>query len=337
MHSQVLDLGRVAAEALPTEPPAAAAGQEPAPKVAVLVPCFNEALTVGSVVAGFRQQLPAAEIYIYDNNSTDDTAAVARAAGAIVRAENRQGKGHVVRRMFADIEADCYILVDGDDTYDASVAARLAALVLEDGYDFVNVARDSTVAAAYRRGHKLGNRVLTEMVRTFFGRQSRDMLSGYKALSRRFVKSFPAVSGGFETETELTVHALEMRMPITEITAPYRERPAGSASKLRTFRDGLRIVMLISRLIKDQRPLPFFGVIGILLGLVGLWLGLPVVLTFFKTGLVPRLPTAVLSTGLIVLGWLSIFAGIILDVVTKGRQELKRLAYLSIPRCGVKR
>jgi len=301
------------------------------PEVAVVIPCFNEVLTVGSVVTAFRRALPNATIYVYDNNSSDGTAAAATAAGAIVRAERRQGKGHVVRRMFADIDADCYILVDGDDTYDSSVANELADLVIAQSYDFVNVSRASVMAAAFKPGHRLGNRILTEIIRTFFGRYTTDMLSGYKALSRRFVKSFPAVSSGFEIETELTVHALEMRMPMTEITASYRERPAGSASKLRTYRDGIRILVLISRLIKNERPLPFFGTIGALLGLLGLLLGLPVVLTFLETGLVPRLPTAVLSMGLVVLGWLCIFTGIILDAVTKGRQELKRLTYLSIP------
>ena len=205
-------------------------------------------------------------------------------------------------------------------------------MVIRQGYDFVNVARSSTAVEAYRRGHRLGNRVLTEMVRSFFGRDTSDMLSGYKALSRRFVKSFPAMSGGFETETELTVHALEMRMPMAEIFAPYRERPAGSVSKLRTYQDGARILMLISRLIKDERPFKFFGLLGLAIGALGILLGLPVVFTFFETGLVPRLPTAVLSVGLVLIAWLSIFTGVILDVVTKARQELKRLTYLSIER-----
>ena len=301
------------------------------PTVVVLVPCYNEALTIGSVVDGFRAALPLASIHVYDNNSIDGTVAIAREAGAIVHLEQRQGKGHVVRRMFADIEADCYLLVDGDDTYDPGVAEQAAELVLGQGYDFVNISRVSAVAEAYRRGHRLGNRMLTDMVRLFFGRQSTDMLSGYKALSRRFVKSFPAMSGGFETETELTVHALEMRMPMAELAAPYKERPAGSTSKLRTYRDGFRILMLIARLIKDERPLQFFGSVGLLLGAAGLLLGIPVVLEFLHSGLVPRLPTAVLSVGLVVLAWLSIFAGLILDVVTKARHEVKRLAYLSIP------
>ena len=300
--------------------------------IAILVPCYNEASTIGLVIDAFNRSIPEAIVYVYDNNSTDGTAERAEAAGAIVKIERRQGKGHVVRRMFADIEADCYILVDGDHTYDATVAARLSTLVTHEGYDFVNVARTSTADNAYRPGHKLGNKVLTGMVRSFFGRETSDMLSGYKALSRRFVKSFPAMSGGFETETELTVHALEMRMPMAEFSAPYRERPEGSTSKLRTYRDGTRILLLISRLVKDERPLQFFGSLGIILCLCGVLIGAPIVLTFIETGLVPRLPTAVLSVGLVVLGWLSIFSGIILDVVTKARHEFKRLMYLSTDR-----
>ncbi len=320
---------------LPADPTASPVSIETEPRVAVLVPCFNESLTVGRVIEGFRKALPDAKIHVYDNNSTDDTIGRATSAGAIVKLERRQGKGHVIRRMFADIEADCYILVDGDDTYDPSVAPKVISFIAQEGFDFVNVARVSTSTEAYRRGHRFGNLVLTQMVRSSFGRESSDMLSGYKGMSRRFVKSFPAMSGGFETETELTVHALEMRMPMTEIAAPYRERPSGSTSKLRTYRDGARIVMLISRLVKDERPLQFFGFLGLAVGCLGLLLGLPVVLTFFETGLVPRLPTAVLSVGLVVLAWLAIFAGLILDVVTKARQEFKRLTYLSIRRFGV--
>ena len=303
----------------------------PPARVAVLVPCFNEALTIADVVVGFGAALPGAIAHVYDNNSSDATGAVARQAGAVVRVERRQGKGHVVRRMFADIDADCYVMVDGDGTYDPRAAARAVALVLDEGCDFVNVARVSTASEAYRPGHRLGNVVLTQMVRSFFGRESSDMLSGYKVFSRRFVKTFPAMSGGFETETELTVHALEMRMPMAEISAPYRERPTGSVSKLRTYRDGVRILMLISRLIKDERPFQFFGLLGLGLAILGVTLEGPVVLTFLETGLVPRLPTAVLGLGLVTLGALSIFTGLILDVVTKSRQEVKRLAYLSIP------
>lgn len=305
------------------------AGMRP-PRIAVLIPCYNEAATIASVVTDFRLTLPQATVYVYDNNSKDGTAEIAREAGAVVRSETRQGKGHVVRRMFADIEADVYVLVDGDDTYSAPAAARAIDGVLSDGVDFVNIARVSTAAEAYRPGHRLGNAVLTDMVRFFFGRQSTDMLSGYKVLSRRFVKSFPAMSSGFETETELTVHALEMRMPMAEISAPYKERPPGSVSKLNTFRDGWRILMLIARLIKDERPLAFFSMIGLALLVCAVGISVPVFVTYFETGLVPRLPTAVLSVGLVVTGCLSIFTGLILDVVTKSRQEMKRMAYLSL-------
>ncbi len=276
-----------------------------------------------------------ATIYVYDNNSTDRTIDEARRAGAVVRSEYRQGKGHVVRRMFADIDADCYVMVDGDNTYSAAAAPRAVEYVIKDNLDFVNIARVSTVSEAYRLGHRFGNKMLTNMVRFFFGRQSRDMLSGYKILSRRFVKSFPAMSSGFETETELTVHALEMRMPIAEFSAVYKERPPGSFSKLSTFRDGWRILLLIARLIKDERPFKFFGVIGLLLCFVALGLSVPLLITYVQTGLVPRLPTAVLSVGLIITGFLSIFAGLILDVVTKSRQEMKRIAYLLTPRSSV--
>ncbi len=302
-------------------------------QVAVLVPCYNEELTVGAVVRGFRAVLPSAQVYVYDNNSTDRTIENAREAGAIVRLERRQGKGHVVRRMFADIDADLYILVDGDGTYDASAAPMIIEQIAQGGLDFVNVGRASTAVEAYRPGHRFGNRVLTQIVRSIFGRDCSDMLSGYKGLSRRFVKSFPAMSSGFETETELTVHALELRMPMGELTADYKERPTGSTSKLRTYRDGWRILMLIWRLVRDERPLRFFGLIGIVTVLLGIAFGVPVVSTYFDTGLVPRLPTALLSVGMVVLGWLSIFAGVILDMMTKTRQEMKRLAYLSVPRC----
>ena len=319
-----------------SEKPATASGIDvnarTAPKIAVLVPCYNEELTVGAVVRAFKTALPQADIYVFDNNSTDATVTRAAEAGAIVRVERRQGKGHVVRRMFADVEADLYILVDGDDTYDAAAAPAVVAQIVREGLDFTNVGRVSTVAEAYRPGHRLGNQVLTQIVRTIFGRDCSDMLSGYKGLSRRFVKSFPAMSSGFEIETELTVHALELRMPMGELSAPYKERPTGSTSKLRTYRDGWRILRLIARLVKDERPMRFFGWIGLAAVTAGLVLAIPVVTTYVETGLVPRLPTAVLSVGIIVLGWLSIFTGIILDMLTKTRRDIKRLAYLAVPR-----
>ena len=300
-------------------------------QIAVLIPCFNEAACIAEVVAGFRRVMPGAVIYVYDNNSADGTADTARAAGAIVRHEPRQGKGNVIRRMFADIEADVYVLVDGDGTYDAGSAPGLVDLLLEDELDMVNAAREEQSEAAYRRGHRFGNRLLTGIVMHIFGRQLTDMLSGYRVLSRRFVKSFPALSVGFETETELTVHALELRMPIAEVRTPYRERAAGSTSKLRTYRDGFRILRTIATLVKEERPLESFGAGFVVLAMSSVVLGWPVVSTFVETGLVPRLPTAVLSTGLMLLAFLSLACGLILDTVTRGRRELRRLHYLQLP------
>jgi len=302
------------------------------PAVAVLIPCYNEASTVAAVVTAFREALPGAAVYVYDNNSTDGTFEAAHAAGALVRRERRQGKGHVVRRMFADIEADVYLLVDGDMTYDAASAPGLVRKLVEEELDFVNGSRVSHAAGAYRPGHRLGNVVLTSLVRTAFGRAFTDMLSGYKVFSRRYVKSFPAMSGGFEIETELTVHALELRMPCSEMATPYGDRPEGSSSKLHTLRDGWRILMLIVRLVKDERPLTFFGIAGLVFAVSGLAFGASVILEFAETGYVPRLPTAMLSVGLVLVGTLGCFSGIILDTVTKARQEAKRIAYLSVPR-----
>ncbi|SEE79579.1 Glycosyltransferase involved in cell wall bisynthesis [Rhizobiales bacterium GAS188] len=299
--------------------------------IAVLLPCYNEALAIARVVADFSRALPSASIYVYDNNSSDDTATVAAAAGATVLGEARQGKGHVVRRMFADIEADIYVLADGDGTYDAAAAPRLVSRLIEGRLDFVNGARHETRGEAFRHGHKFGNSVLSGLVQWIFGRDFADMLSGYKVFSRRFVKSFPAMSRGFEIETELTVHALELRMPSAEIATRYGERQEGSASKLRTLRDGVRILSLIGKLVKDERPLMFYGGLASLFVASAVILGIPIVAGFMETGLVPRLPTAVLCTGLVILGVLSLFTGVTLDLVTKTRQELKRLIYLSIP------
>ena len=302
-----------------------------APRIAVLIPCYNEQAAIPAVIRAFRAALPAAVIHVYDNNSTDGTAAAARAEGVIVRTERLQGKGNVIRRMFADIEADAYVLVDGDDTYDAAAAPAMVAMMLRDRLDMVNGARVSDAQAAYRPGHRWGNAVLTGLVAQVFGDRITDMLSGYRVFSRRFVKSFPALSGGFETETEFTVHALELRMPIGEVTAPYKERPAGSVSKLRTYSDGLRILRTIVLLVKEERPLPFFALTGAALLLLAVLLTLPVLAEFLRTGLVPRLPTAILATGLVVLSFLSVTCGLILDSVTRGRKELKRLSYLAIP------
>ena len=300
-------------------------------RVAVLVPCYNEQIAITKVVADFRAALPGARVYVYDNNSTDGTLAAARAAGAVVRTEMLQGKGHVVRRMFADIEADVFVLVDGDDTYDAAVAPDMLRLMVDRQLDMVTGTRQTEATEAYRPGHRLGNVMLTGLVRHIFGDRVSDMLSGYRAFSRRFVKSFPALAAGFETETEFTVHALELNMPIGEVVTAYRGRPPGSTSKLRTYSDGARILRTIVKLVKEERPLQFFALTGLLLLVVGLLLGLPVVVEFVRTGLVPRLPTAVLATGIVLLSFLSFVCGLVLDTVTRGRREMKRLAYLAIP------
>lgn len=303
-------------------------------RVAVLVPCYNEAATVAQVVEDFRAALPEAEIYVFDNNSTDGTSEIALAAGAIVRREPQKGKGSVVRRMFADVEADLYIMVDGDATYDASAAPGLIEYALDGGYDMVNVARAETGQKAYRPGHRFGNRLLTGLVGTVFGTQTADMLSGYKLFTRRFVKSFPAMSRGFEIETEIMIHALELGIPIGEISAPYGERPEGSASKLETWKDGFRILRLVGVLVQRERPLEFFGAVAGALFLLALILGFPVVFTFLETGLVPRLPTAVLAATMVLSSLLSVAAGLILASVTHMRRELKRLAYLGTARRG---
>ena len=299
--------------------------------IAVLIPCYNEGSAITSVVEDFRKALPQAGIYVYDNNSSDDTAEKARAAGAIVRTESRQGKGHVVRRMFADIDADIYVLVDGDDTYEAAAAPALVQRLVDDGLDMVTGTREASSDLAYRAGHRFGNRLLTGLVALSFGSQVSDMLSGYRVLSRRFVKSFPLLSGGFEIETEMTVHGLELGMPQAEVVTHYKERPVGSESKLNTYADGLRILTTIVRMLKEERPFAFFGAICAVLTIAALVLATPVILTFIETGLVPRFPTAILATGMILLAFLSLACGLILATVTRGRQELKRLRYLQIP------
>ena len=324
--SQTLPLATRPAPARAPEPVAVAA-----PRIAVLIPCYNEEVAIPRVVGAFRAALPGAAIYVYDNNSRDRTREVAAAAGAMVRTEALQGKGHVVRRMFADIDADVYLLVDGDDTYDAAAAPELVRLLLEQQLDMVTGVRVTDAAAAYRPGHRFGNALLTGMVRRVVGNRISDMLSGYRAFSRRFVKSFPALAEGFETETEFTVHALELRLPVGEVLTRYKERPQGSVSKLNTWRDGFRILRTILLLVQRERPLAFFGAAGAVLLLLGIGLSIPVVLEFFRTGLVPRLPTAVLSTGLVLLSFLSFVCGLILDTVTRGRTEVKRIAYLATP------
>jgi glycosyltransferase involved in cell wall biosynthesis len=303
--------------------------------VAVLIPCYNEEKAIGTVVRRFLAALPRAEIYVYDNNSTDRTVDEARAAGAIVRREPLQGKGNVVRRMFADIEADIYVMADGDETYHVPSAPLMVDKLVRENLDMVVGSRLQTEAAeAFRAGHHFGNVVLTRAVGWVFGGRFHDMLSGYRVFSRRFVKSFPAVSTGFETETEFAVHALALRMPVAEMETPYGTRPVGSTSKLRTFRDGLRILLTIIVLFKEEKPLAFFSLVFAALALISLGLAVPIVVTFMETGLVPRVPTAILATGVMLLAFLSLASGFILDNVTRGRRELKRLAYLAFPAPG---
>jgi glycosyltransferase involved in cell wall biosynthesis len=305
---------------------------EPAqPRIAVLIPCFNEETAVATVIADFRKALPSAEIFVYDNNSSDRTSAVAREAGAQVRYERRQGKGHVVRRMFADIDADIYLLVDGDATYDAASAPRMIEKLLSDRLDMVVGFRVDQAEAAYRPGHRTGNRLLTGFLSTVFGAAFKDILSGYRVFSRRFVKSFPVLSDGFEIETELSVHALELALPVAEVETPYYARPPGSFSKLNTWRDGFRILGTILKLYRTEKPLRFFSAIGGFLTFVSIGLATPVVATYLEFGVVPRLPTAVLSMGLMILAVLSVSSGLVLDTVTRGRREMKLLAYLSQP------
>ena len=300
-------------------------------KIAILVPCYNEEAAIATVVRDFKAALPDAIVYVYDNNSRDQTMARAREAGAVVRSENRQGKGNVVRRMFADVEADIYVLVDGDDTYDAGAAKAMVARVLETGADLLTARRIHTDAAAYRMGHVLGNRMLTGLTATLFQVRLTDILSGYRVFSRRFVKSFPFTAEGFGIETELTVHAVRLMMPMAEMDTRYKERPVGSVSKLNTWVDGFRILRTIAHLVREERPLVFFTVAFLVLAAFSLFVGTPVVSEYLDTGQVPRLPTAVLATGLMLLAFLALTCGLILDMVTRGRWEQKRMAYLAIP------
>ena len=299
--------------------------------IAVLIPCFNEETTIAGVVRHFREVLPEATIYVYDNNSTDNTVLEAEHAGAIVRKEPLQGKGNVVRRMFADIEADVYVLTDGDETYDVASAPKLVSTLIRNKLDMVAAFRVTTEATAYRPAHQFGNRFLSSLVAWLFGNRFKDILTGYRIFSRRFVKSFPALSRGFEIETELTVHALELRMPSEEIDTPYHPRPAGSESKLNTWRDGARIFLAILLLLKEVRPMFFFTTLSLVLATASVLLAWPLLTTYLETGLVPRFPTAILSTGLMSVAFLILICGIILDSVTRGRREIKRISYLNIP------
>ncbi len=299
-------------------------------RIAVVLPCYNEEIAVADCVRAFRAALPEAAIYVYDNNSKDRTAERAREAGAIVRSETLQGKGNVVRRMFADVDADIYVMADGDNTYDATSAPAMIEKLRRENLDMVVGSRRSTYDnATYRRGHRTGNFLITWTVAFLFGDRFRDMLSGYRVFSRRFVKTFPALSAGFDIETELTVHTLSIALPAAEIETPYAARPEGSVSKLNTWRDGFRILRAIVNLFRDERPLAFFSILAGLLSAVSVVIAIPVFITFFETGLVPRLPTALLSASLMLLAFLSLVSGLVLDTVSHGRRENKRLHYLA--------
>jgi glycosyltransferase involved in cell wall biosynthesis len=304
------------------------------PRIAVLLPCYNEEAAIAQTVAGFRAALPDARIYVYDNNSRDRTVEVARGAGAIVRTERMQGKGNVVRRMFADIDADFYVMADGDATYDPESAPAMVARLIDDGLDMVVGTRVHEAAEAYRRGHVLGNRMMTGILAKLFGRSFTDIFSGYRVFSRRFVKSFPVLSAGFEIETEMSVHALELKMPVGELETRYFARGEGSESKLSTYGDGFRIGRTIVTLYRIEKPMLFFGIIAAAFALLSVILAIPLGVTYAETGLVPRLPTAILATGLMILAFLNLFAGLILDTVVRGRREVRRLAYLSFPAAG---
>ena len=298
-------------------------------RIAVLLPCYNEEAAISETVAGFRLALPQATVYVYDNNSRDRTVELARAAGAIVRTERQQGKGHVVRRMFADVDADVYVMADGDLTYDPKAAPKMVRMLIDERLDMVVGTRQHEAKEAYRGGHVIGNRLFTRLLSGLFGRSFTDIFSGYRVFSRRFVKSFPVLSEGFEIETEISVHALELRMPVGEVETTYGARPEGSASKLSTYRDGWRILRTIGTLYRVERPVLFYGSFGALLLVAAIVLAIPLVLTYLDTGMVPRFPTAILATGMVIVAVLSFFAGLILDTVTRGRRELRRLWYLS--------
>jgi glycosyltransferase involved in cell wall biosynthesis len=305
-------------------------------QIAVLVPCYNEEATIAAVVKDFFAALPHCLVFVYDNNSSDKTVAKAVAAGAIVRYERMQGKGNVLRRMLADVEADVYVVVDGDATYDASACPAMIERLLSENLDMINGMRIATNKEAYRPGHRFGNALLTGLIKSIFGTGLDDILSGYKVMSRRFVKSMPLLSGGFETESELAIHALSLRMPIAEVPTDYRDRPRGSDSKLRTYSDGFRILRTIVWLMKEERPLLFFSIVSGILAVMALIIVEPVVATFLSTGLVPRLPTAVLAASIMLLSFLSLSCGLILDTVTRGRREMKRMVYLATPRTSLR-
>ena len=300
-------------------------------RIAVILPCYNEEAAIAETIAGFRAALPGSTVYVYDNNSRDRTAELARGAGAVVRTERQQGKGHVVRRMFADVDADIYIMADGDLTYDPKAAPDMVRMLVEGQLDMVVGTRQHEAKAAYRGGHVIDNRLFTGLLARLFGRSFTDIFSGYRAFSRRFVKSFPVLSEGFEIETEISVHALELRMPVGEVATSYGARPEGSASKLSTYSDGWRILKTIGTLYRVERPVLFYGGLAALLLVTAIILAVPLFITYLDTGLVPRFPTAILATGMVIVAVLSFFTGLILDTVTRGRREMRRLAYLAYP------
>ncbi|MDY6408000.1 MAG: glycosyltransferase family 2 protein [Pseudomonadota bacterium] len=300
-------------------------------KIAVLIPCYNEALSITRVIRDAQKYMPQATIYVYDNNSTDDTINIARSAGAVVRTESHQGKGNVVRRMFADIEADIYVMTDGDATYDMASVPQMIQKLQEERLDMVTGVRQTEEQSAYRSGHRFGNIMMTRIVHLFFGKHTEDMLSGLRVFSRRFVKSYPATSRGFEIETELTVYASSMRLPVADVNTPYYARPEGSHSKLSTFKDGWRILKMIAVLIKEERPLLFFGLGSAFLAILSFVCAIPVIREYLETGLVPRFPTAILAVGLMLCSGVSLTLALILDTVSKTRLEIRRMKYLATP------
>jgi glycosyltransferase involved in cell wall biosynthesis len=299
-------------------------------EIAVLIPCFNEELSIKQVILDFQKFLPQAKIYIYDNNSTDKTVHIAKAMGVIVRLEKKQGKGHVVYRMFGDIEADYYIMVDGDGTYDISKAPQMINILITECCDIVNGKRMESALENYRKGHRFGNWMLTGIVAAIFSAQFTDMLSGYKAFSKKFVKSFPSLSRGFEIETQITIHALEMNLPVREIETKYINRIEGSESKLNTYKDGIKILYAIGLLFIREKPFIFFGTIGLVLAAIMLILFIPIYNLYLLTGLVPKFPTLILISGLGVSSLICLVTGLITESLTTARKEVKRLSYLSI-------
>lgn len=316
---------------LPPPPPGSITehGQPTTRRIAVVIPCHDEALTIARVLSGFAKALPGARLYVCDNASRDATAQRAQEAGAIVLTENALGKGNAVRRLFADIDADAYLLVDGDDTYDPSLAPEMIRRLFDDGLDMVIAARQNVYEQAHRIGHGFGNRLFNRFYQSLFGNQFTDIFSGYRVFSRRFVKSFPALSQGFAIETELAVHAGQLQAPVAEVEGPYRARPPGSRSKLNTWRDAVRILAMMLLLMKESHPARLFGMLAVVLASLAIGIALPIFRTYAETGLVPRFPTAILAAAMMLLAAISLTCGLILDSVSRGRLEARRRAYLA--------